>query len=613
MATVSNTIKLGTSNPVQIGSVPDRQYAEVSITINDTEILTKSLSAGKEDFGWNLGFGTDDFSRIFNTYFNSNISSVSAKMTVTVFFSTGVKNLLRGGKYDVSLQLIEDNNTKPIINSVALSPVSDKKFSKYIQGKTKAKCIVDSEGQLGAGIKTVSVSIDGKNCKSTDDGLVSDWLCNAGDRNVVITVTDTRGFKSTKTEEIHVEPYSPPVIVPAGSNASIICGRWNPNIDKFDDSNGTQCRLLFGVYASYIEGINTSFDCSYKYRITGSEDIVDGAIITQIPFTSSSSQSVVDLTIEDDTIKDENGKMTGCFGVENEYLVELTVTDSLGEKTMKVFRLDVLECIWHIIGKRFSVGKYATKDELFDSAWDIHTDKNIDANGNISAKGTVSSLGTPLSVENGGTGATTKDQARKNLDVSLTNLGVSASADDLNLMKGVKSSGVTSDNIKYLKGLTSNVQSQLNGKSDSTHSHEGYSPVSHSHSDYASKTHKHNIDDITTAPVTNYTLKNIIPQKGDGITLIENESFVTVWGKVCEIYITFSYNQNLTEGNISNIKVGILGTSYRPTRFVACHTGGTGPVISGEITKEGELRIAATGSSVTAGTYMSLSATYLLP
>ena len=611
MATVSNKIVLGTSNTVQLGSVPDKQYAEVIITINDKEVLKKSCSAGVESFVWDLGFEEPDFESIFNGYFSPTSSSVSAKMTVTVFFSTGVKNLLRGGKYDISFQLIDNTKTKPIIDSVTLSPVSDKEFEKYIQGKTKAKCIVKSEGRYGAEIKSVAVSIDGKSCTKTDEGFVSDWLYSFGYRNVIITVTDTRGFTSTKTEQICVEPYSPPIIVPLGANPSIIHGRWNPNTEKFDDSNGTQCRILFGVYASYIEGVNDLISCSYRYKVAGGEEIINGENIVQINFNSSSLQTGVDLLIEDGTTTDENGKITGCFGIENEYLIELTITDSLGEKATKTFHLDVLECIWHIVGKRFSVGKYATKDEIFDSAWTIHTDKNL------SVAGKVEELGEPLPVAFGGTGADTAEKARKNLGISLENLGVSASADDINLLLGVKTSGVTTANIKYLKGVSFNVQDQLNEKSKADHTHEGYAPSSHIHTGYAPSDHEHDMDDIIAAPSTkceSTILVTILSSINSDVELVEDECWATVWGKVCEIYISFKYNKPLTASeNFENIKIGTLASAYKPTHYVGCHSGGAGFVASGEITSSGVLNLASVGSDVPANSKMSLTATYLLP
>lgn len=611
MATVSDKIVLGKTNTVEIEAVPRWINADISITIGGNEVYSATLPERAKNFVWDLGFETNDFKKIFGKYFSYNQSSVSAKVKISMYFYlTGVPYLPGNDEYDISFQLIESEKTKPVIDSVTVSVLSDKEYTKYIQGKTKAKCVVGSHGQYEAEIKSVSVTIDGGVCAKENDLFVSNWLKHSGYRNVVVTVTDSRGFRNTHTEKIYVEPYSPPVIVPQGANPSLVCRRWNPNEGKFDDANGTQCKIQFGVYASYIEGINDSFQCSYSYKIANDDEFIYINSVEGMTFASSSSQTGVDLLIADNTETDENGKQTGLFGVENEYLIELTVTDSLGEKATKTFRLDVLECIWHIGpgGKRFSVGKYATKDELLDSAWDIHTDKNIDADGNISAKGTVSSLGTPLSVANGGTGATTAAEARKNLEITLKNLGVSSSKDDIDLLLGVKSSGVTTDNIKALYGIKSNIQDQID-----KHTHAGYAPSAHNHDDkYAVKNHSHSASEITSAPVT-VSGSGVMYNRFANVTFVSSECWATTWGKVCEIYITFTYDNDLSEGDIANIDIGYLANSYLPNHHVSCHSGGGGIVASGEITDKGLLRLASLGSAYVAGKKLSLTATYLLP
>ncbi len=619
MATVSNRITLGKAdNIVHIGNVPDRQHAKVSVRIGDSVVLEVSLDAGVESFLWNLGLETDKFKEIFITHFSKATSSVSAKMKVEVFFSSGVKNLLRGGEYDISFVLIESNATKPLISEITVTP-SPNRNSKYIQGKSQAQIAVDAEtqniveGYYKADIKSTKVLVDGKSCKRIDGVFVSDWLCTSGNVSVRIIVEDTRGFSNTFATSIYVEPYAPPIIVPySDSEAHIEQGRWNPNTSKYDSSEGTQFKAVFGVFASYITDINNLLSCSYRYKVIGSEDYIEGQTIEQRGFDSS-TKIKAELLIADSTVEDENGKKTGPFDIAKEYLIEVTITDALGDKAVKVFRLDVLECTWHIGegGKRFSVGKYATKDELLDSAWTIHTDRNISADGKIEK------LGEALGVTLGGTGATTAEDARKNLDISLENLGLSASADDLNLLSGVKTSGVTTDNIKKLYGIKTNIQDQLDNKSDSTHSHEGYSPSTHSHSNYALKAHSHGIEDITTASVTkreDTSGVTILSLLHSNVTLITNKCWVTTWGKVCEIYIVFKYNEAISAGtDFSNKYIGTLDDAYKPKHYVGCHSGGAGVVASGEISETGAISLAALGSDYVKNDEISLTAIYLLP
>lgn len=101
--------------------------------------------------------------------------------------------------------------------------------------------------------------------------------------------------------------------------------------------------------------------------------------------------------------------------------------------------------------------------QLNDKAASSH---DHDASDIIS--GTLSSDRLPtVPISNGGTGATTSDEA-------LVNLGLTATADELNIMDGITA---TTDELNYVGGVTSSIQEQLNNKADSVHAHD-YLPLS---------------------------------------------------------------------------------------------------------------------------------------
>ena len=64
-------------------------------------------------------------------------------------------------------------------------------------------------------------------------------------------------------------------------------------------------------------------------------------------------------------------------------------------------------------------------------------------------------------ITKGGTGATTSSGA-------LSNLGITATASELNVLDGITA---TTTELNYTDGVTSNIQTQLNGKADSSHNH----------------------------------------------------------------------------------------------------------------------------------------------
>ena len=73
-----------------------------------------------------------------------------------------------------------------------------------------------------------------------------------------------------------------------------------------------------------------------------------------------------------------------------------------------------------------------------------------------------------LPISRGGTGAADAASARSKLGVTLANLGLTATAAELNKMDGVTA---TTDEINRLDGVTSPIQTQLNGKAASSHTH----------------------------------------------------------------------------------------------------------------------------------------------
>ena len=118
------------------------------------------------------------------------------------------------------------------------------------------------------------------------------------------------------------------------------------------------------------------------------------------------------------------------------------------------------------------VKKFFTDQSLATLVDEIksYTDSAVSTKANSShnhaasniTSGTLSSDRLPtVPITKGGTGATTAAAA-------LTNLGIIATAAELNKMDGVTA---TTAELNYVDGVTSNIQTQLDGKAASSHTH----------------------------------------------------------------------------------------------------------------------------------------------
>jgi hypothetical protein len=210
-----------------------------------------------------------------------------------------------------------------------------------------------------------------------------------------------------------------------------VCRRWRPDTNVIDDIYGTQCRVAIGVSASFIPNVQTGYAVTYRYKARGDAEwsaylpVGSSNVVT---ITSTGSTPYVAI-ITDGTTTDDNGFAVGKFNRETEYEIEVKVEDNLGATASRYELLRNLAASFNINdeGNGVAVGKYATRERCFDSAWDIHTDKDIEAEGNAY-------IGNSL---------------------YLRGSAVTASAEEIN----------------HCEGVTDNIQEQLDNKADESHYH----------------------------------------------------------------------------------------------------------------------------------------------
>lgn len=242
------------------------------------------------------------------------------------------------GTESVSVKLTVPDNatTKPTLNPTAqpTGTLPAAFAGKYVQGKTGV--------QVSFGAASVYSTI--AKCTMTigsttypGNPATCDLLTVSGDVSIVCTVTDARGYSSSKTISISVLEYS----IPRVTNAS--CTRCNSA--GTPDSGGAYVHLKFTKVFSSVGGVNT---CS---------------VARQHKPDGGSYGAETDLTAENSFEQNIPGIATDP---DKAYQVRLILRDAMGETVYVVFDLPSQFHTIHLKagGKGIAFGKKATEDKF---------------------------------------------------------------------------------------------------------------------------------------------------------------------------------------------------------------------------------------------------------
>lgn len=245
-------------------------------------------------------------------------------------------------------------------------------------------------------------------------------------------------------------------------------GTGNTSVDTTPTSGSTKMVTSGGVYTALSSKANTSAIPTKTSQLTNDSGFK--TTDNNTTYSLSKSGSTITLTGSDGSttsVTDSNTTYNlGSFGV-TATAAELNTLDGI---TATVTELNYVDGVTSNIQTQLN-GKAASSHN--------HAASNI-------TSGTLSSDRLPtIPITKGGTGATTAAGA-------LTNLGITATAAELNKLDGVTA---TTSELNYVDGVTSNIQTQLNGKAASSHTH---SAATTSAAGYMSSGDKTKLDGIAT-------------------------------------------------------------------------------------------------------------------
>lgn len=256
----------------------------------------------------------------------------------------------------------EDSSTKPDVE-VELEPVSSLGSAfdgLYVQGKTKVKATIVTEGKYGASIESAIMSVEGR--KYVDgDSYTSDYLSKYGDITVTIVATDSRGFSTTLTRKIPVIAYSKPQIIAASGESDVVAARCDADGNLTDGGTYLKIKAKRSYSPVNSGGVQHNF-CKIRYRYKLESAASYSSWATILAGDSIGGDEIV-----------TGALLGGVLAVSSTYLVQVQAIDDIGSNGYTTITVPTDKVYMHRDkGKRaLAFGKYIEEENCIDIAEDI--------------------------------------------------------------------------------------------------------------------------------------------------------------------------------------------------------------------------------------------------
>ncbi len=340
----------------------------ISLNLNGTYIAVKSINLGKQSVAQKTGTVTlseDELSIIYNKL--PSAKNGTLRFTMRSYSDSGYSAQVGDpGHKEITLTIPNTTDTQPTA-TMTLSPVSflSSPFNAlYIKGRSKVDAnFTGGKGKFGADIVSYKMSVGGKSYGSP---YTSEYLSTAGTVEVKGTVTDSRGYSRTYTQEITVIDYDTPTLLPASGESKIICARCDAEGNLSE--SGTYLKIKARRSYSKITADDTQNNyCAirYRYREESSNTFSDWKTILGKTTTASDTANTSPLS----------GVVTST---EKAYVVQVGVIDDVGNSSAIQFLIPTAFITIDIPeehkGRRIGVGRYAEDSDIpgIDMGMPIH-------------------------------------------------------------------------------------------------------------------------------------------------------------------------------------------------------------------------------------------------
>lgn len=344
-------------------------YTRCVVALGSKDIRTENhiRASGQQPGGFE--FTEEEITEIYEALPNS--ASGKLKFTFQAFTDSGyTKQIGADSIKEITLSIPDIEETKPEaeLTPVAVNSLADDFAGLYIKGKSKVKATFgNGECKYGASVKSYTLTVGSKSItKSSDVSLTSTYISTL---NITVTgtVTDSRGFSRTYTQEINVIDYAKPQILPVSGEGGVIAARCNV-AGALDENGGYLLIAAKRNYSKVVSGDDQKNFCTLEYRVK-----VEGG-------SYSDWETLIEKRAESDEIIE--GPVSGVtLEAKRTYVVQIRAVDDIGEQVTTQIFVPSQKVFMHRAGSinSLGIGKYAEEENTVD----IADDMTVKVRGNL--------------------------------------------------------------------------------------------------------------------------------------------------------------------------------------------------------------------------------------
>ena len=268
----------------------------------------------------------------------ANYITETEKATCKISCETYNGDTLVGTK-NVSMTLNVPSNVIPSINGVNVTEGTGISLKGYVEGKSKLNVVISASGVYGSAIKTITSKLNGVVYKGLS--FVTETLDFSTNKNLDVTITDSRGRTQTTSISITPMAYKSPRILKFDVNRCLQDGTLN--------DSGTYLKIDYSYEISSLNNQNTK-SVEFYYETVSSFDTFKTLTSDYV----SSGSFITDIT----------------FSTDISYVLRMKVSDMFTDvKSYINIDTDSVTFDIHSSGQGMALGKVSEEQDLFDVNW----------------------------------------------------------------------------------------------------------------------------------------------------------------------------------------------------------------------------------------------------